>query len=138
MIIHVACFASVKFLGCLLQIIYTFKFHFKSLEKLYTQQLCMISRVNCLCACMKCILNNCGGWISLHCNFWHVIFDVWTRDIGCVARELDWKLVTSKITSWTDVNICMLRWRSVFISLFADFGEENICFLHVFSPRLLT
>ena len=48
--------------------------------------------------CMKCILNYCGGSISLHCNFWHVIFDAWTRDIGCVARELDWELVTSKIT----------------------------------------
>ena len=48
--------------------------------------------------CMKCILNYCGGSNSLHYNFWHVIFDAWTRDIGCVARELDWKLVTSKIT----------------------------------------
>ena len=38
---------------------------------------------------MKCILNYCGGSISLH---------FWTRDIGCVARELDWELVTSKIT----------------------------------------
>ena len=47
---------------------------------------------------MKRILNYCGGSISLHCNFWHVIFDAWTRDIGCVARELDWELVTSKIT----------------------------------------
>ena len=27
-----------------------------------------------------------------------MIFDVWTRDIGCVVRELDWELVTSKIT----------------------------------------
>ena len=47
---------------------------------------------------MKCILNYCGGSISLHCNFWHVIFDAWTRDIGCVARELDWELVSSEIT----------------------------------------
>ena len=47
---------------------------------------------------MKCILNHCGGSISLHCNFSHVILDAWTRDIGCVARELDWELVTSKIT----------------------------------------
>ena len=47
---------------------------------------------------MKCFLNYCGGSISLHCNFWHVIFDAWTRDVGCAARELDWELVTSKIT----------------------------------------
>ena len=35
--------------------------------------------------CMKCILTYCGGSISLHCNFWHVIFDAW-------PRELDWEL----------------------------------------------
>ena len=40
---------------------------------------------------MKCILNYCGGSISLHCNFWHVILDAW-------PRELDWELVSSKIT----------------------------------------
>ena len=56
--------------------------------------------------CMKCILNYCGGSISLHCNFWHVIFDAWTRDIGCVARELDWE-------QWTDVAICILHWRII-------------------------
>ena len=33
--------------------------------------------------------------LDFHSN---VIFDAWTRDIGCVARELDWELVTSKIT----------------------------------------
>ena len=35
------------------------------------------------------------GGARFHSN---VIFDAWTRDIGCVARELDWELVTSKIT----------------------------------------
>ena len=81
---------------------------------------------------MKCILNYCGGSISLHCNFWHVIFDAWTRDIGCVARELDWELVTSKITG------LMSPFAYCIGGLFADFGKENICFLHVFDPRLLT
>ena len=82
---------------------------------------------------MKCILNYCGGSISLHCNFWHVTFDAWTRDIGCVARELDWELVTSKITGL--MSICILHWRSFFISLFGGFSKENICVLHVFCPR---
>ena len=27
-----------------------------------------------------------------------MIFDAWTRDIGCMARELDWELVTGEIT----------------------------------------
>ena len=56
---------------------------------------------------MKCILNYCGGSISLHCNFWHVTFDAWTRDIGCVARELDWELVTSKITGLMPFAYCI-------------------------------
>ena len=30
------------------------------------------------------------GGLDFHCNFWHVIFDARPRDIGCVARELDW------------------------------------------------
>ena len=81
---------------------------------------------------MKCILNYCGGLISLHCNFWHVIFDAWTRDIGCVAHELDCELVTSKIT------VLMSPFAYCIGGLFADFGKENICFLHVFGPRLLT
>ena len=86
---------------------------------------------------MKYILNYCGGSISLHCKFWHVIFDAWRRDIGCVPRELDWELVTSKITEPMSP-YCILHWRSFFISFRADFGKENICFLHVFGPRLLT
>ena len=77
---------------------------------------------------MKCILNYCGGSISLHCNFWHVIFDAWTRDIGCVARELDIELVTSKITG------LMSPFAYCIGGVFADFGKENICFLHVFGP----
>ena len=81
---------------------------------------------------MKCILNYCGGSISLHCNFWHVIFDALTRDIGCVARELDWELVTSKITG------LMSPFAYCIGGLFADFGKETICFLHIFGPRLLT
>ena len=47
----------------------------------------------------------------------HVILDAW-------PRELDWELVTSKITDRTDVAI-------------SEFGKKNICFLHVFGPRLL-
>ena len=27
--------------------------------------------------------------------FGHVILDAWTRDIGCVARDLDWELARS-------------------------------------------
>ena len=47
-----------------------------------------------------------------------VILDAW-------PRELDWELVTSKITDRTNVAI-------------SEFGKENIGFLHVFGPRLLT
>ena len=53
-----------------------------------------------------------------------MIFDAWTRDIGCVARELDWELVTSKITG--------------LMSPLEEFFHQFICFLHIFGPRLLT
>ena len=73
---------------------------------------------------MKCILNYCGGSISLHCNFWHVIFGAWTRDLDAWPRELDWELVSSKITE--------------LMSPYRILVKENICFLHVVGPRLLT
>ena len=57
-------------------------------------------------------------------NLWHVIFDAWTRDIGCMARKLDWELVTSKITG--------------LMSPLEEFFSLVICFLHIFGPRLLT
>ena len=57
-------------------------------------------------------------------NLWHVIFGAWTRDIGCIARELDWELVTSKITG--------------VMSPLEEFFHLFICFLHIFGPRLLT
>ena len=61
-----------------------------------------------------------------------MIFDAWTRDIGCVACEMDWELVTSKITELMSLFTFCIG------GLFADFGKENIYFLHVFGPRLLT
>ena len=55
----------------------------------------------------------------------HVILDAW---------YVNWteQLVTSKITG------LMSPFAYCIGGLFADFGEENICFLHVFGPRLLT
>ena len=47
----------------------------------------------------------------------HVILDTW-------PRELDWKLVISKIAELMSP-YCILHWRSFFVSFSADFGTKT-------------